>query len=105
MCVPPCDAGVKPIPPMPASRPLCMRISETRTKTSRTWKTARTLVTVPRVTAEGRGRRAGALRPPCYFYDRVDQLGRDPVLRHVPGCAGLAGAVDVVAGVRSREHE
>ena len=24
MCVPPCDAGVKPIPPKPASRPECI---------------------------------------------------------------------------------
>src|SRR5581483_4668667 len=49
MFVPPCEAGVKPIPPMPASRPLCMSTSDTRTNTSSTWTTARKLVTRKRV--------------------------------------------------------
>ena len=95
MCVPPCEAGVKPMPPMPASRPLCMSMSDTRTKTISTWTTARKLV----IAGQGSADAAGDLD------DRVDQLRGDPVLRHVAGGAGLAGPVDVRAGVRAREHE
>jgi hypothetical protein len=40
MWVPPCDAGVKPIPPRPVSRPECMRMSETSANETITWKTA-----------------------------------------------------------------
>ena len=36
-------AGVKPIPPMPASRPLCMSTRPTRQNTSSTCRTARKL--------------------------------------------------------------
>jgi len=43
MCVPPCEAGVKPIPPMPASRPLCMSTRPMRMNTSSTCTTARKL--------------------------------------------------------------
>ena len=39
MCVPPCDAGVKPMPPRPVSRPECMRMSTTSVKLTSTWKT------------------------------------------------------------------
>src|SRR5262249_10104142 len=45
MCVPPCEAGVKPIPPKPVSRPECIRINpiseiESRTcRTETTWST------------------------------------------------------------------
>ncbi len=41
MCVPPCEAGVKPIPPRPASRPECIRIRPTRAAAMRTWMTAK----------------------------------------------------------------
>src|SRR5207248_8319507 len=98
MCVPPCEAGVKPMPPMPASRPLCMRISPTRTKTRSTCTTARKAVTPARVAKE-----AGLARPD--LDDRLDQLGGDPVLRDVAGGARLAGAIDVRAGVGAREHQ
>jgi hypothetical protein len=40
MCVPPCEAGVKPMPPKPASRPECMSTSATRKAESRTCTTA-----------------------------------------------------------------
>ncbi len=40
MWVPPCEAGVKPIPPSPASRPECMRMSATSANETITWKTA-----------------------------------------------------------------
>ena len=40
MCVPPCEAGVKPMPPKPASRPECMSTSVTRKAESRTCRTA-----------------------------------------------------------------
>jgi len=39
-CVPPCECGVKPSPPMPASRPECMRTSVTHPAARRTWITA-----------------------------------------------------------------
>ena len=39
MCVPPCDVGVKPMPPKPGSRPECIRISVTSAAESRTWMT------------------------------------------------------------------
>ena len=42
MCVPPCEAGVKPIPPRPVSRPECISTSATRARESRTWMTAAT---------------------------------------------------------------
>jgi hypothetical protein len=40
ICVPPCEWGVKPSPPMPASRPECMRTSVTMKALRSTWKTA-----------------------------------------------------------------
>ena len=40
MCVPPCEAGVKPMPPKPVSRPECMRISPISAIESNTWRTA-----------------------------------------------------------------
>src|SRR5581483_7356303 len=98
MWVPPCEAGVKPMPPIPASRPLCSSTSATRAKTSSTWMTASTLVIARQ------GTRA-ALAATGDLDDRVDQLGRDPVLRHVAGRTGLAGPVDVRARVRAGEHE
>ena len=42
MCVPPCDAGVKPMPPRPASRPECMRIRPISEALKMTWRTAKT---------------------------------------------------------------
>ena len=45
MCVPPCEAGVKPMPPMPESRPECIRMSEIRAIDSSTWMTAKTAST------------------------------------------------------------
>ena len=51
MWVPPWEAGVKPIPPIPASRPLCMSTSDTSANTRSTWTTARKLVTPERVAA------------------------------------------------------
>src|SRR5512146_738941 len=42
MCVPPCEVGVKPMPPRPASRPECIRISEMRAAERRTCTTAST---------------------------------------------------------------
>lgn len=42
MCVPPCEAGVKPIVPKPVSRPECMSTSTTSEKERRTWTTATT---------------------------------------------------------------
>jgi hypothetical protein len=47
MCVPPCDAGVKPRPPMPASRPECMSTRVITAKASRTCTKARTPTTWP----------------------------------------------------------
>ena len=41
MCVPPCDCGVKPMPPRPVSRPECIRISPTSAAERRTWMTAK----------------------------------------------------------------
>jgi hypothetical protein len=41
MCVPPCEAGVKPMPPMPASRPECIMISPISASEKITWRTAR----------------------------------------------------------------
>ena len=49
MCVPPCDAGEKPMPPKPVSRPECMRIRPIRPDASTTWMTARSPVTATRV--------------------------------------------------------
>ena len=40
MCVPPCEWGVNPSPPIPASRPECMRTSVTMSAETSTWKTA-----------------------------------------------------------------
>ena len=40
--VPPCDVGVKPMPPKPASRPECMSTRPTSAAPSRTWITAQT---------------------------------------------------------------
>lgn len=42
MCVPPCDCGVKPMPPKPASRPECISTSVTSAAEMRTWRTAKT---------------------------------------------------------------
>ena len=42
MCVPPCDAGVKPMPPKPVSRPECIRTSTTSPHEISTWRTAKT---------------------------------------------------------------
>src|SRR5206468_11427252 len=36
MCVPPCEAGVKPMPPSPASRPECSKINAHSAIESRT---------------------------------------------------------------------
>jgi hypothetical protein len=40
MCVPPCEAGVKPIPPKPVSRPECIRIRRISAIESSTCRTA-----------------------------------------------------------------
>src|ERR1041385_3605289 len=101
MCVPPCEAGVKPIPPKPVSRPECIRISPISAAESRTWMTARMAVTASpgyRTAAPAEPARppwsasqASALGLfPGGLDDRVDQLGRDPVLRDVARHAGLA---------------
>ena len=42
MCVPPWDAGVKPIPLKPVSRPECMSTSVTSANERSTWRTAST---------------------------------------------------------------
>src|SRR5262245_34797930 len=50
MCVPPCDAGVKPMPPKPASRPECMSTSPIRANETRTCQTATACsISAPRV--------------------------------------------------------
>src|SRR5262245_26601626 len=41
MWVPPCEVGVKPIPPRPVSRPERMRMGATRAAERRTWRTAK----------------------------------------------------------------
>src|SRR6476646_10078688 len=41
MWVPPCDCGVNPMPPKPASRPECMRTSVIRAAETITWVTAK----------------------------------------------------------------
>src|SRR5438132_12677650 len=41
MCVPPWDAGVKPMPPKPTSRPECMRMSTSSAMDTSTCQTAR----------------------------------------------------------------
>src|SRR6476469_11050430 len=99
MCVPPCEAGVNPMPPMPASRPLCMSTSPTSTNTSRTCTTARRLTIALQRSQEPLS------RSPADLDDRFDQLRRDPVLRDVAGGAGLSRPVDVVAGVRAGQHQ
>src|SRR5436190_9724380 len=93
MCVPPCDAGVNPSPPMPASRPECMRMSDVKPTTMSTWVTARNVSTRSGYPASGD------------FDDRRHQLGRDAVLRDVTGCASLPRPVDVGARVRAGQHE
>src|SRR4051812_6856710 len=50
MCVPPCEAGVYPRPPRPASRPECMRIKPTSPIESRTWMTASARIIGPQGT-------------------------------------------------------
>ena len=47
------EAGVKPSPPMPASRPECMRMREIMPTTMSTWMTARTATMRLRVAAGG----------------------------------------------------
>src|SRR5438552_15158765 len=103
MCVPPCEAGVKPSPPMPASRPECMRMSAVSPITISTWVIAKNWSTPPEYPASRTG--GLALSPLCDLDDRLDELGRDPVLRHVARRAGFAGAVDVGPRVRTGEHE
>ncbi len=49
MWVPPCEAGVNPMPPRPVSRPECMRMSTTSVKLTITWKMA----SIARVTGPG----------------------------------------------------
>ena len=49
MWVPPCEAGVNPMPPRPVSRPECMRMSTTSVKLTITWKMA----SIARVTSPG----------------------------------------------------
>src|SRR6478736_5508680 len=100
-CVPPWDAGVNPRPPMPASRPECMRMSAVIPITISTWVTARIWSTRPEYPAL----RAGGLLPLCDLDDRLDELGRDPVLRHIARRARFACAVDVGARVRAGQHE
>src|SRR4029450_2981646 len=39
-CVPPCECGVNPSPPIPASRPECMSTRVTHEAARRTWITA-----------------------------------------------------------------
>src|SRR5215212_2340405 len=84
ICVPPCDAGVKPMPPRPASRPECSKISAHSAIESRTWSTA-SAETIARARVS-----AG-----CDLQDYVDELRGDAFLRHLAGRAGLASAVDV----------
>src|SRR2546423_9136021 len=93
MCVPPCDAGVNPSPPMPASRPECMRMSDVKPTTMSTWVTARNVITGSGYPSSGD------------LDDRRHQLGGDAVLRDVAGCARLPRAVDVGARVRAGQHE
>src|SRR3954466_7343957 len=98
MWVPPCDAGVKPIPPRPASRPECIRISASSATETSTWKTAATGSMRGRVAQSLRGSTGGG-------EDRVDEARRDRVLRDVALGAGPAGAVDVLGRVRARQHQ
>src|SRR5512135_1154890 len=93
ICVPPCEAGVKPIPPMPASRPECMRTSVVRATTMSTWTTARNAST-----------RSG-YPPTRDFDDRREELGGDAVLRDVGRRTGRPRAVDVGPRVGSGQHE
>ena len=46
MCVPPCEVGVKPIPPRPESRPECIRISPMSDADKITWMTAKNASTL-----------------------------------------------------------
>jgi predicted Zn-dependent protease len=102
MCVPPWDWGVKPIPPSPASRPECMSTRPIRAIETRTWKTAATASTAVQG-SEAAG--PVATLTAGDLHDRVDELGRDPVLRDVARGAGLASPVHVRAGVRARQHQ
>src|SRR2546426_4084632 len=79
MCVPPWEAGVKPSPPKPVSRPECMRTSATRAIETSTCQTAITW-SMRRMYQRVAG---GLFRGDAQ--DHVDQLGCDPVLRHVRG--------------------
>src|SRR5438093_7733232 len=93
MWVPPCDAGVKPMPPKPVSRPECIRINPIRAMASRTWRTATTWSTPS-------GYRA------CvgHVEDRVHQFRCDPVLRDVSGSTRRPRGFDVLARIGAGHH-
>src|SRR5262245_8448054 len=59
MCVPPCEVGVKPIPPRPVSRPECIRMSATRPAEMSTWMTAKKPTMADRVAGDRAPRPAG----------------------------------------------
>src|SRR5581483_3236715 len=82
MCVPPCDAGVKPIPPMPASRPLCMSTSDVIATTISTCITARNWSIAGRVPAFPRrpgAARGGQRASPCYPRPLVVENARERI--------------------------
>ena len=84
MCVPPCDCGVKPIPPMPG---VAARVHEDQAHEGHRDEDVQDGENLkhrgPRV-ADASGTASDDL------HDGVDQLARDPVLRHVAGRAGRA---------------
>jgi hypothetical protein len=69
MWVPPCDAGVYPIPASPVSRPECSRISTMSAIEISTWKTAR---------------KETKARP---GYQRADQSGRTSTIASISSAA------------------
>src|ERR1700675_3846896 len=74
MCVPPCEAGVKPMPPRPASRPECIRISPTSDAEMMTWMTAKIWsTTASGYQRSGRPNRMPALPGDPENDDRDDQ--------------------------------
>ena len=86
MCVPPCEAGVKPMPPMPASRPRVHEHERDQPDDEQDLGDGQELVTTPRKGSQrSRDLHAFPSAQSVPLDDRLDQLRGDPVLRHVAG--------------------
>ena len=93
MCVPPCDCGVKPMPPKPASRPECISTSVTSAARQNLDHCRHLMAALPG--ADGNRRRSTLLGPTTCDDPAPPRHGRQPAQA---GCGAREGARELPGG-------